>query len=105
MSEYKHVKELVIVRHGESAHNIAQIEAIQSGLHRYDAFIRQPDTPLTELGIEQAEAVGRYVASQLPFHRIFVSPFLRAVQTAEAIAKYLPYKAELRFDERLRERE
>ena len=59
MSEYKHVKELVIVRHAESAHNVSQVEAIKNGLHRYDGFIRQPDTPLTERGIEQAEAAGR----------------------------------------------
>ena len=96
---------VVIARHGESAHNVAQTEAVRNGHHRYDGFIRQPDTPLTQLGIEQAVAAGRRLGRQAPFHRVFVSPHLRAMQAAEAIAKHLPYKPEMRFDERLRERE
>jgi probable phosphoglycerate mutase len=51
-------------------------------------LVGRADSPLTELGLRQAEALGEEVASRArtPF-RILVSPLRRATQTAEAIAR------------------
>lgn len=63
---------LYFVRHGQSEGNVANIH--------------QPkDSPLTEKGLRQAEAVGeRFKHGSLDI--IFSSPFKRAKQTAEAIS-------------------
>ena len=105
LSQIKHIQELVIIRHGEAELNVAQREAIRNGHARFDGTIRQTESPLTQKGILQAEATGRFLANESPFYRVFVSPFLRTMQTAEILAKHLPYPAEIRIEERVRERE
>jgi broad specificity phosphatase PhoE len=65
--------ELYLVRHGQSEGNIGRTS---------------PDPPLTELGIKQARWTAlRFRGVRL--NRIYASPFLRAIQTAEIIADEL----------------
>jgi len=64
------------LRHGESEGNA---EARMQGRRDY---------PLTALGREQAAQAGRFIFSQgRPFAAVYVSPLLRALQTASAVAE------------------
>ncbi|XP_067091129.1 probable fructose-2,6-bisphosphatase TIGAR A isoform X1 [Osmerus mordax] len=67
---------LTIVRHGETQYN-------KDGLLQGQAI----DSPLSEIGMAQAEAVGQYLRD-ITFTNIFVSSMLRARQTAEMIVKH-----------------
>ena len=102
---------LYIVRHGESAGNVAREAAHNAGHRMIDIDIRDVDVPLSELGQQQAEALGRWFAS-LPVDRtpniILTSPYLRARHTAEIVATSAGLsrdKYTLVVDERLREKE
>ena len=97
---------LWIVRHGQSAGNVAADAANAAGLARINLDQRDCDVPLSDLGHEQAAAVARWIAALPVGERpevILASPFVRAQQTAAAIAELLPVTAVI--DERLRERE
>ncbi|MEJ7648088.1 MAG: phosphoglycerate mutase family protein [Nakamurella sp.] len=81
--------ELWLVRHGESAGNVAATAAQQAGAEVIDIDVRDADVPLTERGAQQAAAFGTLLAaggaddrSALP-DAIWCSPYLRARQTAE----------------------
>jgi broad specificity phosphatase PhoE len=69
------------------------------------------DVPLSDLGRQQAEALGRWFASlssDLTPNIVLTSPYLRARDTAEIIAKSAGFsrsKYRLVVDERLREKE
>jgi broad specificity phosphatase PhoE len=65
---------LYFVRHGESVANILK-EFSNSGVKH----------PLTEKGIEQAQRLAQEL-SDVPFERIYCSPVLRALQTAQIVA-------------------
>ncbi|XP_031615987.2 probable fructose-2,6-bisphosphatase TIGAR A [Oreochromis aureus] len=67
---------LTLVRHGETQYN-------KDGLLQGQAI----DAPLSEAGLQQAEAAGRYLAD-VKFTNVFVSNMLRAKQTAETIMKH-----------------
>lgn len=102
---------LYIVRHGESAGNVAREAAKLSGGRMIDIDIRDVDVELSELGIQQAEALGRWFAT-LPADQtpdiILTSPYVRARHTAEIVAKSAGLarnKYALVVDERLREKE
>ncbi|MDP2010009.1 MAG: histidine phosphatase family protein [Phenylobacterium sp.] len=103
--------ELWIVRHGESAGNVARDLAHASGLGRIDIAERDVDVPLSDLGEEQARALGRWFADQPVGERpevVLTSPYLRAIHTAELIGEAggLTDRSATRcVDERLRERE
>ena len=102
---------LSIVRHGQSAGNVARDLAEKAGLAVIDIEVRDVDVPLSELGHRQAEAIGAWWAEQAEDQRptvILTSPYVRARQTAEAIRDAVVssgVKVEFVFDERLRERE
>jgi len=49
-----------IVRHGQSAGNVARDAAEAAGLPLIDIMTRDVDTPLSDLGREQAQALGRW---------------------------------------------
>ncbi|WP_427016891.1 histidine phosphatase family protein [Pseudarthrobacter sp. P1] len=71
-------RQIIMVRHGQSAANVDQT-----------LYNRVPDyrIPLTELGVEQATAAGERIRRQLDGQKvcIYVSPYLRAYQTLEAL--------------------
>src|SRR5688572_12561360 len=102
---------LWIVRHGQSAGNVARDAADAAGLGVIDLQVRDVDVPLSELGIEQADALGRWFAALPEAERpeaVLVSPYVRARETAKAICEMGGVTEEARdpvVDERLRERE
>jgi broad specificity phosphatase PhoE len=99
-------KQIWIVRHGESAGNVARDAADIAGLSRIDIAERDVDVPLSGLGREQSDALGAWFgglpASDLP-DVIVASPYKRAEQTADIIARRLGLAVST--DERLREKE
>jgi probable phosphoglycerate mutase len=66
-------KTVYFVRHGQSEDNAAPV-------------FQSPDSPLSELGRSQARRVAGRV-SKLSFEALIASPFQRAKETAEAIAR------------------
>jgi len=99
------------VRHGESAGNVARDAADAAGLAAIDLKIRDVDVPLSDLGREQADALGRWFAHLPEAERpevVLASPYIRARQTAKAICEAGGVAEAARqpiVDERLRERE
>lgn len=53
-----------------------------------ERFRGRTDIPLNETGLAQAEVTGRRIASEWKPMAIYSSPLLRAVKTAEAIARH-----------------
>ena len=102
---------LWIVRHGESAGNVARDAAQAAGLPRIDIADRDVDVPLSRLGMAQADALGRWFAALDRDARpdvLLVSPYLRARQTAQRIQAaggLAPAPLGPVSDERLREKE
>ncbi|SMQ94550.1 phosphoglycerate mutase family protein [Xanthomonas fragariae] len=98
---------LWVVRHGQSAGNVARDAAESNGATLIALEHRDADVPLSVLGERQAEALGAWVA-ELPEHErptlILSSTYVRARQTAVARALGQPV-ASVSVDERLRERE
>lgn len=66
--------EIILVRHGETEYN------------RVDVFRGRVDLPLNERGRVQADAAADYLSTH-GFEAFYSSPLLRAMQTAQAIAK------------------
>ncbi|QTC93341.1 histidine phosphatase family protein [Brevundimonas goettingensis] len=102
---------LWVVRHGQSAGNVARDRAHAAGLGEIDLDIRDVDVPLSDLGHEQSEALGKWFANLPADQRptvVLTSTYLRAQQTAKAIADAGGLaRSDIAFciDERLRERE
>jgi probable phosphoglycerate mutase len=102
---------LWIVRHGESSGNVARDRAHAAGLDRIDIAERDVDVPLSEMGADQARALGRWFAALPPDARpevVLSSPYLRARQTAHLIGEMgglVEGTPSPCIDERLRERE
>ena len=102
---------LWIVRHGQSAGNVANDAASSTGSHRLDLPIRDADVPLSPLGARQAETLGEWFAALAEDDRpevVLTSPYLRARQTAEQVRElggFLPDRVRFATDERLREKE
>jgi broad specificity phosphatase PhoE len=100
---------LWIVRHGQSAGNVARDAAETQGLNFIDLSTRDADTPLSELGHEQAAALARWFSTKSTAERpnfLMCSPFVRARQTCTAVATALGVdEDEIEADERLREKE
>jgi len=102
---------LWIVRHGQSAGNVARDAAEAAGHHIIDIAERDIDTPLSELGRRQARALGHWFGEQPSERRpevVLCSPYIRARETARLLlhaADISENSVRLRFDERLREKE
>ncbi len=101
---------LWIVRHGESAGNVARDAAYASGLSVIDIAERDVDVPLSELGERQSQALGEWFGALSEEDRptvVLTSPYLRARQTATSIrvADGVTHDAPTVIDERLREKE
>jgi broad specificity phosphatase PhoE len=100
---------LWVVRHGQSAGNVARDAAEAAGLHTIDLAWRDIDVPLSDLGTAQSVALGEWFARQDVHAQpevILCSPYQRAVQTARLVAQHSRLAhVHLRMDERLREKE
>jgi 2,3-bisphosphoglycerate-dependent phosphoglycerate mutase len=102
---------LYLIRHGESAGNVARDAALKAGEAMIDIDVRDVDVPLSELGQRQAIALGRWFGALPPNERpniVLTSPYLRARHTAGLIVKTAGMAADsysLIVDERLREKE
>jgi broad specificity phosphatase PhoE len=89
------VGELLLIRHGQSTSNVAFPRADADGLLESGLTGRDADVELTELGVRQAEAIGRRLGTldRLP-QVVITSPYLRAKETwriaAEASGRDLP---------------
>lgn len=78
------------VRHGKSQANL-------------DGVIGAPDSPLSKEGMAQARRLGRDLKKR-GFTIIMTSPYVRARETAEIIAKQMRFDGELQVVDDLRER-
>lgn len=101
---------LWIVRHGQSAGNVARDEATAAGHARIALTARDVDIPLSALGREQSDALGHWFSSWHEDDRpeiMLASPYLRAVETAQIFRAAGGCKPDERIclDERLREKE
>ena len=67
---------LLLIRHGQSQANL-------------DGIIQGDDDPLTELGREQADRVGRYLATTIAVDHLYASPLARARETALIIGRHI----------------
>ena len=111
MVEPKWPAVLWIVRHGQSAGNVARDAAEAASLPLIDIATRDVDTPLSPLGEEQARALASWFASLPAKQRptaILASPYVRAKQTAAAVrdvSRAAGHELTFRLDERLREKE
>ena len=101
---------LWIVRHGESAGNVARDAAHAAGAERIELSHRDVDIPLSSLGEDQARALGRWFAHAVPDDRpdiLLVSPYVRARQTLALFREQGGATGgdPVGLDERLREKE
>lgn len=100
---------LWFVRHGESRGNVANTAAREAQALRLDIDVNDALIELTDNGVEQAVAFGKWLADQpderMPTH-VAVSPYQRTRETARLILEtaglaHLP----VTVDERIRDRE
>jgi broad specificity phosphatase PhoE len=102
---------LWIVRHGESAGNVARNAALKAGHARIEIAERDVDVPLSALGREQSTALGHWFGEHPVGERpdvVLASPYRRAQETARLIrdsARLDEGEVEFALDERLREKE
>jgi probable phosphoglycerate mutase len=103
-------RRLWLVRHGESAGNVARDEALAAGAEVIDIAMRDVDVPLSDRGKAQARALARWTQRRDEDDRptiVLTSPYVRAVETATPIAATIemPHSQTPIIDERLREKE
>src|SRR3954471_1758799 len=88
MIDQKWPERLWIVRHGQSAGNVARDAAESGGLPSIDIADRDMDVPLSSLGEQQARALGRWIAEMPAAVRptvVLSSPYVRARTTAQLV--------------------
>ena len=111
MAEQKWPQRLWIVRHGQSAGNVARDAAEEARLPLIDIATRDIDTPLSALGERQAEALGHWIAGMPRDEQpnvVLCSSYVRARTTAEIALRAAgidPDDITFITDERLREKE
>jgi broad specificity phosphatase PhoE len=114
--EQKWPQTLWVVRHGQSAGNVARDAAESTGLHAIEIAERDVDVPLSALGERQADALGDWFAALPAAERpeiVLSSPYVRACQTGDRVLAGLRQAAASSADaalacvrdERLREKE
>ena len=116
--DQKWPQEIWLVRHGQSAGNVARDAAEAAKGLMIDIAERDIDVPLSDLGFQQSKALAGWFAAMPERSRpnvVLHSPYLRAAETArivrQAIDPYSPVGSEAdsqvvsRVDERLREKE
>jgi broad specificity phosphatase PhoE len=98
--------ELFIIRHAQSAGNVARERAMAAGAHVIDIAMRDCDVPLSDLGERQAAALGTWCARHLePIDAVISSPYVRAQETAAIALRAAGWSVPVEIDERLREKE
>ncbi|XAZ32068.1 histidine phosphatase family protein [Paenarthrobacter ureafaciens] len=100
--------ELLLIRHGESEGNVAATEARLAGAEVIEVPARDADVNLSDLGQEQAKALGTALARIPDADRpdaVVSSPYARARQTAEIAVRTAGWPVKVLSDERLRDRE
>lgn len=100
-----HPGRLTLIRHAQSAGNVANDAALAAGLPELDLALRDMDVPLSELGEEQAAQLGSWFADRRAPDLVLCSPYVRAVSTATIAMEAAGVRSPVRLDERLRERE
>ncbi|WP_019142271.1 histidine phosphatase family protein [Noviherbaspirillum massiliense] len=111
MAEQKWPQQIWIVRHGQSAGNVARDAAEAAGVALIDIATRDVDTPLSALGRRQAEALGHWFRDMPPSERpnvILCSSYVRARMTAQIVLETAGLdrdEVSVIADERLREKE
>jgi broad specificity phosphatase PhoE len=111
MAEQKWPDRMWIVRHGQSAGNVARDAAEAAGLPLIDIATRDIDTPLSDIGRRQAQALGHWFGEMPPDQRptvVLCSSYVRAKETARIVLDVAGMDiGDLTFqaDERLREKE
>lgn len=108
--EQKWPQEIWLVRHGQSAGNVARDAAEAAAGHLIDIAARDIDVPLSQLGVEQSHALGGWLRSLPEAERpnvVLHSPYVRAADTARILIEQMgtPRMATIQVDERLREKE
>ncbi|WP_344962814.1 histidine phosphatase family protein [Streptomyces thioluteus] len=98
-------EQLVAVRHGESTANVLFERGRRDGVPVVLPPGGDAEVPLSEDGWEQAARAGRWLAGQEPPDAGVVSPYLRARQTWEGMARYAVSLPPPRVDVRLRDRD
>jgi broad specificity phosphatase PhoE len=101
---------LWVVRHGQSSGNVARDRAMEAGLSRIELHHRDVDVPLSDLGREQAKALGHWFAQGAEDGRpevLLSSPYVRAMETGRIFRENGGCDPDERIccDERLREKE
>ncbi|CAN7478878.1 histidine phosphatase family protein [Pseudoduganella sp. LjRoot289] len=107
--EQKWPQQIWLVRHGQSAGNVAREAAEAASQFLIDIAHRDVDVPLSELGRRQAGALAAWFAA-LPAGQqpevVLHSPYVRARDTAHAVIGQLGSEGlTVVADERLREKE
>lgn len=103
-SEQKWPDLLAIVRHGQSERNVAKEQAKASNARVvWGSNVRDVDTPLTPLGIQQATDTGKFLRDKANFDVLFSSPYMRTLQTSRHISEQLASMPRLIQEERIRE--
>lgn len=115
MANTKWPDQIWLVRHGQSAGNVARELAETRGLELIDIVERDIDVPLSDLGRQQAHALGDWFGKLPPDQRptvVLSSPYIRAWNTAQIITENLGPTVDkpdhfhtFISDERLREKE
>jgi broad specificity phosphatase PhoE len=108
--DQKWPQEIWLVRHGQSAGNVARDAAEAAAGLRVDIAERDVDVPLSELGRRQSQALAGWFATLPPERQpnvVLYSPYVRAAQTAGLVMERLPREnlLSVHADERLREKE
>lgn len=99
------MRQIWLARHGESAGNVAASRAESNGDEVLALETRDADTPLTDVGIDQAVALGTWLSEQQQPIAIWCSPYVRAHDTARIALERAGLDTRFRLDERLRDRE
>ena len=98
---------LSLIRHAESAGNVANAAALRGGLLELDLALRDMDVPLSPLGETQATELASWFGQlAAPPDVVLCSPYKRAVDTATIALRNAGLgDTRIVLDERLRERE